>query len=171
MDLQSFFKERKFSPKEKTQLLKEALLNKNLTTKELIKYAKIAKAVDKGSCVEALEFASKISPSVVDNDVFKFLCDCLLDKAPRVQWESAKVIGNVAAHFQNQFNLCIPNLLINSEKGGTVVRWSAAFALAEIIKTKHISTLDLIPVVEAILLWEEKNSIRKIYDAALKKVK
>jgi hypothetical protein len=50
-----------------------------------------------------------------------------------------------------------------------VVRWSAAMALGEIIKFKTTVNKNLIPAVDGILKREEKNSIKKIYLAALKK--
>lgn len=156
--------------KEKTIKLSESILNNSIQAKEVIEYAKKAKAADKGTCVEAFEFASKQSPQIITKEVFEFICECLADKAPRVQWESAKVIGNVASLLQPNFKKCIPLLLTNSEQGGTVVRWSAAYALSEIIKTQHASTKDLVPVVKSIISREEKNSIRKIYEAALKKI-
>jgi hypothetical protein len=54
---------------------------------------------------------------------------------------------------------------------GTVVRWSTAFALGQIIKIKSSLNKELIPTAEAICEREEKNSIKKIYLEALKKVK
>lgn len=54
---------------------------------------------------------------------------------------------------------------------GTVVRWSAAFALGETIKLKLPLKKNLIPFAEEIALNEEKNSIKKIYQAAIKKAK
>jgi hypothetical protein len=51
------------------------------------------------------------------------------------------------------------------------VRWSAALALGEIIKMKTAINQELIPAIESICEQEEKNSIKKIYIAALKKAK
>jgi hypothetical protein len=51
------------------------------------------------------------------------------------------------------------------------VRWAAAFALGEIIKLKLPINQDLVPTIENIIEREEKNSIKKIYQAALKKIK
>jgi hypothetical protein len=81
------------------------------------------------------------------------------------------VIGNVARLFPENLETAINNLLVNTEHEGTVVRWAAAFALGEIIKTKAPISKGLIPAVEAICNREEKNSIRKFYVDALKKIK
>ena len=51
------------------------------------------------------------------------------------------------------------------------MRWSAAFALGQILKIKTQRNKDLIPVIESICQREEKNSIKNIYLDALKKVK
>jgi hypothetical protein len=93
-----------------------------------------------------------------------------LDKAPRVKWESAKVIGNIAYLYPDKLDKAIGNLLTNSEFSGTVVRWSAAFALGEIVKLKTKRNKDLIPAVEAIIRRDDDNAIKKIYQAALKKL-
>jgi HEAT repeat protein len=94
----------------------------------------------------------------------------LTEKAPRVKWESAKVIGNIAHLYPDKLDDAIKNLLTNTEYDGTVVRWSAAFALGQIIKLKTKRNKILIPAIEAICKREEQNSIGKIYLDALKKV-
>ena len=91
-------------------------------------------------------------------------------KAPRVKWESAKVIKNIAHLYPDKLDKAISNLLTNSEFSGTVVRWSAALALGEILKLKAKQKKDLVPAVEAILRREEDNGIQKIYQRALKAV-
>jgi len=50
------------------------------------------------------------------------------------------------------------------------VRWSAAFALGEIVKLKTRYNKTLVPAIEAICNSEEKNSIKKIYLDAVKKL-
>jgi HEAT repeat protein len=116
-----------------------------------------------------LEYATKINPSIATLDCLKFVSDTLTEKAPRVKWESAKVVGNIAHLFPTKLDTAIKNLLTNTEHAGTVVRWSAAFALGEIIKIKQKQTQELIPAIKAICEREEKNSIKKLYLAALKK--
>ena len=88
-----------------------------------------------------------------------------------IKWESAKVVGNVAHHYPEKLDEAIGNLLVNSEHAGTVVRWSAAYALSQIIKIKTSRNKELIPTIESICEREEKNSIKKIYLEALKKSK
>lgn len=56
---------------------------------------------------------------------------------PRVKWESAKVIGNIAKCFPDRLEQAIDNLLLNAANTGTVVRWATAYAVAEILKLKQ----------------------------------
>jgi len=56
-----------------------------------------------------------------------------------------------------------------AKDSGTVVRWSAAFALGQIIKLNTLRNKELIPAAEIIINREEKNSIKKIYTEAIKK--
>jgi HEAT repeat protein len=118
-----------------------------------------------------LEFATKQDPTIADEKCFNFVANALTAEEARVKWESAKVIGNVAHLFPQQLDEAIINLLANSEHPGTVVRWSAAFALGEILKLKTKHNKELLPAIESIINREEQNSIRKIYLEAIKKVK
>ena len=135
---------------------------------ELIDFAKNAKDPIKATCIEAIEFATKSKPEIVTISCIAFVSKALKEKAPRVKWESAKVIGNVAHLNSDKLDKAIKNLVLNSEHTGTVVRWSAAYALAQIIRIKTLQNKKLIPVIKSIYNREEKNSIKKIYADALK---
>lgn len=169
MDIEALFKDKTIKPKERTETISQWLLAGSLTTKELLEYASKAKDPVKATCIEAIEFASKQQPVVADISVLDFVTNSLTEKAPRIKWESAKVIGNIAHRYPAKLDAAISNLIINTEHDGTVVRWSAAYALGEIIKIKKDK--DLLTSVEAICDREEKNSIKKIYLSALKVAK
>lgn len=169
MGITELLNDKSLKPKEKNEMLSQWLLEKKTSTAELIAFAQTAKDSPKATCIEALEYATKINPSVADVACLEFVSQSLAEKAPRVKWESAKVIGNIAHLFPARLDKAITNLLVNTEHSGTVVRWAAAFALGEILKLKTRANQELLPAVEAICKREEKNSIRKIYQAALKK--
>lgn len=160
--------DKSIKPKEKTAALSQLLLDGSLSTDALIRFATAAKDPAKATCVEALEFATKEHPAIADKACLAFAVEALTSKASRVKWEAGKVIGNIAHLFPKQLDGAIKNLLVNTEDEGTVVRWSAAFALGEIAKLKTPINKTLLPALEAITKREEKNSIRKIYLAALK---
>ncbi len=117
-----------------------------------------------------MEFATRQKPDIADEKCLKYVSKKLTDQAPRVKWESAKVIGNIAHLYPTKLNTAVGNLLINSEYSGTVVRWAAAFALSEILKLKTKHNKDLLPAIEAISKREQDNAIKKKYLDALKKV-
>lgn len=171
MTLEELLRDTSKKPKQKTETICQWLIDGSLPLDELIAFASKQKDPNKATCIEAIEFASKKNPGLVDDAGFQFASECLAAKAPRIKWESAKVIGNVAYLFTNQLETAIQNLITNAGHEGTVVRWSAAFALGEIfaLKTGHNSWL--LPELEKICEKEEKNSIRKIYLDAFKKGK
>jgi len=170
MDFQELLNDKNIKPKEKTETLSQWILNNPTIMNDLIDFAKTSKDPVKATCIEAIEFATKSKPETASSACLYFVTKTLTEKAPRVKWESAKVVGNIAHLYPEQLDEAIKHLLINSEHEGTVVRWSAAFALGQIIKIKSSHNKDLIPAVESICKREEKNSIRKIYLDAIKKV-
>jgi hypothetical protein len=171
MKISDLLNDKTIKSKQKTELLAQYILEKKIKVDEVILTATEAKDPVKATCIEALEFASKQKPAIINSEAFQFLTRSLTSKAPRVKWESAKVIGNAAHLFTNQLDDAINNLLINTKDTGTVVQWSSAFALGEILKLKTKHNKKLIPALEKISENTEKNSIKKIYLEALKKIK
>lgn len=169
MNLEELFKDKLSKPKEKIEVISNWIKEKSLPTDELIAFAEKGKDPVKGSCIEALEFATKENPALADEAVFAFVTKSLAEKAGRIKWESAKVIGNTAHLFPSHLDTAITGLLVNAEDEGTVVRWSAAFALGEILKLKTNHNEKLLPAVHVLIEKEEKNSIKKIYLAAINK--
>jgi hypothetical protein len=169
MDLKELLTNTNLKPKERVEQLSTLLLNQMISVARLIEEAESMKDPLKASCIEALEHATEKKPEIADSRCLTFASSNLLAKAPRIKWESARVIGNIAHRFPEELELPVATLLVNTRHSGTVVRWSAAFALGRIIQLNLGLNKDLIPAVEAILNFEEKNSIKKIYLEALKK--
>ena len=170
MNIVTILSDKQLKAKPKVEAISKMLLEKKISVNDLMKVAKVSKDHEKGTCIESLEFATKTNPDIASSAVIDFVTETLTDEAPRVKWESAKVIGNIAHLYPNKLERAISNLLTNTEYSGTVVRWSAAFALGEIIKLKTTRNKDLVPAIEVILKREEDNAIKKIYQAALKKI-
>ena len=171
MKIEELLNDKSLKPKVKTETLSKWVADKKISTEDLIAFAQTAKDSPKATCIEALEFATKTNPSIANENCLKFVTQTLTEKAPRVKWESAKTVGNIAALFPTKLDKAISNLLTNSEHEGTVVRWSAAFALGEILKLNTKLNKELLPDIESIIKREEKNSIKKIYLDAIKKTK
>jgi hypothetical protein len=109
MTIDGLLKDKTKKAKEKTETISKWLLDGIMLTGELIAFA------EKATCIEAIEYATKQNPKLADERVFSFVTKTLTDKAPRVKWESAKVIGNIAHLFPMKLNKAIGNLLTNSE--------------------------------------------------------
>lgn len=171
MTLDELFNNKTIKPKVKTETISKWILDKSLPIDELIAFAEKQKDPAKATSIEAIEFATKQNPNIADETVLNFVTKTLTEKAPRIKWESAKVIGNIAHLYPTKLEKSISNLLENTKHEGTVVRWSSAYALGEILKLKTNHNTDLLPAIENICEREEKSSIKKIYIDAMKKSK
>lgn len=171
MTIGELLNEKTIKSKEKTETISKWLLERSLPVDELIAFAVKQKDPAKATCIEAIEYATKQRPDIADETVLSFVTEALAAKAPRIKWESAKVIGNIAHLFPEKLDRSIASLLANVEHEGTVVRWSVAFALSEILKLKTGDHAYLLSAIENSCEREEKNSIRKIYSDAIKRVK
>lgn len=170
MDTKSFFSDKTISAKQKTSKLAEIIANRQEILPELIHYASEAKDSDKGTILEALEYVSKENPKIITVEIFDFMMHQLHSKASRVKWEAAKVIGNSIDQHPEKVEEIIPDLLENTRDKSTVVRWSMAYALTEILKLRLSINKKLVPQILETMKKEEKNSILKIYQQALKQV-
>ena len=169
-DINAVLSDKQLRTKAKAEAISKMLEAGRFSLGDLLVVAKASKDSEKGTCLEAIEFATKSKPELASLDCLTFVSETLLDRAPRVRWESARVIGNIAHLYPGKLGKAIANLLNNSESPGTVVRWSAAFALGQIVKLRTRYNRDLIPAVEGIIRREPDNAIKKIYQAALKDV-
>ncbi len=166
--LQELFADKALKPKERTEQLARLVTDGTVEVEQLMLFAAKGKPPIKATCMESLEFATRQKPEIISAAVLDFVVSSLADKAPRTKWESAKVIGNTIHLFPGSVPAAVNALLANTEDTGTVVRWSAAFALGQVLKLKTPINNELVPAIEAIMAREEKNSIKKIYQAALK---
>ncbi len=170
MNIAELLQDKGTKAKGKTEILSQGLLGRQLSLADLIAYAASAQDPAKATCIEAIEFATRQDPNIGTSECLAFVSETLSSKAPRVKWESAKVIANIAHRFPEDLDLALTNLLTNTEHEGTVVRWSAATALGQILKLNSVRYPDLATALEAICAREEKGSIQKIYRDALRKV-
>lgn len=171
MTISELFADKTLKPKEKTEKLCQHLDAGDIKVSDLMAYADKAKDAEKATCIESLEYMTKKDAATIDLKVLEWVVTQLGAKAPRIKWESARVIGNTIALHPKVAEHAIPGLLDNANNDGTVVRWSAAYALGEILKLKLTINETLLPALTNIMDQEEKNSIKKIYAAAIKKSK
>jgi hypothetical protein len=163
MTIAQVFQDKSIKAKGRVSLIGEWLQNGDLPMDELIAFAETQKATDKATCIEAIEYATKKVPAIADEYLLIYVTKALKDDEPRVKWESAKVIGNIAGLFTTQLDKPIKNLLLNAGHNGTVVRWATAYALAEILKLNTESNKKLLPKIESLSEKEEDNGVKKKY--------
>jgi HEAT repeat protein len=171
MTLEELLADKTKKAKEKVEEISNWLLDGSLPIDELIVFAERARDLEKGTCIEAIEFATRQNAKIADENVFIFVTKTLTETAPRVKWESAKVVGNIAKLFPTKLAKPIDSLLINTKDNGTVVRWATAFALGEILKQKTKHNKDLLPILETICENEQDHAIKKKYSEAIRKIK
>ena len=171
MTIQELLKDKTKKAKEKTETISNWLLDGSMPTDELIVFAENSKDSEKATCIEAFEYATQKSPEIADESVLEFATKMLEENAPRVKWESAKVIANIANRFPEKLDVPIRKLLANSNYDGTVVRWATAYALGEILKLKTKHNESLMPKMELLCERETENGVKKKYLDAIKKTK
>lgn len=159
----------KKKPKEIVELLAKKLKNDKKLITELIQCFENGTTAEKGHCMEAIEYVTKEDPEFAQN-YLDFVIEHINDKAPRVKWETARIIGNVAQRFPDKVKEAVPKILENTKDKGTVVRWSAAFALTEIAKSSLEMQKKLVPEFKKILGREDNKGVRNIYLKCLKDV-
>jgi len=171
MTIQELFQNKSVKAKAKVAQIGEWLIEGTIHSDELLAFAEKQNATIKASCIEAIEYATKKNPTIADENVFLFVTGSLKEDEPRIKWESAKVLGNIAYLFQSHLNAAISNLRANSNHNGTVVRWATALALGEIIKLNTEHNKKLLPAIETLSEKEVDNGVKKKYLDALKIVK
>ena len=157
----------KLKPKEKTAKLADALKADPKAMDELQALWKTAKDPDKGTLLSAITLIETENPAFV-GDHLDFVIAQIGHKAPRVKWESSETVGHASKVFPDKVMTAIPALLANTSFDGTVVRWSAAFALSEIVKNVPASRDELVPKIKTILEHETQHGIQVVYQKVLK---
>ena len=171
MTIEQVFGDKTIKAKGKVSTLGEWLINNQLPMEELLAFADKQKATDKATFIEAIEYATKKAPAIADENVLAYVTKALKEDEPRVKWESAKVIGNIAKLFPAQLSQPTKYLLANAENNGTVVRWATAYALGEIVKLKTELNKTLLSKLDTLYHKEEDNGVKEKYFDAIKKSK
>lgn len=159
------------SRKNSKQLLFEisqALLKDPKLTNQIKQGLSAGNKMEKAVLMESLEFASKEDPSIVEDMLDTIVGYMNYKDSPRVRWEAARVIANISQRYPEKAAKAMDKLLINTKDSGTVVRWSAAFALGEIAKYNLKVRANLIPKIDTILKKEQNNGVKNVYLKALK---
>jgi hypothetical protein len=168
MDLKQLFADKTLKPKQKTEVLAMAIQKNEISLNDLLVFATSSKDVNKATCIEAVEITTEKNPELVNEKFFDFALSEIASDSPRVKWEATRVIVNTIHLFPKKQKITIHELMKNTTYDGTVVRWSTAYAFASILKTGSEESKAIIPELKKVVNNEEKNSIKKIYEKALK---
>lgn len=159
---------KEWKAKEKTAWLAESLLDGQADMAEVLEFAVAAKEPDIANCMEACEYATSRNAELATPELLGFATRHLGAKAPRLRWESGKVIGNIARLYPDRLEPAVAGLRENAKHEGAVVRWSAAYALTQILQLPLYRDNDLFrTMLGEIRDTEEKDSIKKLYAKAL----
>jgi hypothetical protein len=167
MDLLEAIRKSGKKSKELNTFVAKLIFDQKLSGKDFTAALASGNDSERGTCLEALEFATQKNPEIAKQYLPEIISS-LTDKAPRVKWEAARVIGNIAGKFPAEAAKAVNNLFANTNDKGTVVRWSAAFALGEILKSSKDKSL--LNKIEALSKKETNNGVKNVYLKALKLV-
>jgi len=160
----------KIKPKEKQTKLVEAVVSGKVSVKEFMAFFESAKDTDKGTCADVMKHVSA-QKSALLSPYIDTLIEYVIFELPRVKWGVPEAIGNMAKDYPDKVAKAIPNLLKNTTDdkiNTTVIKWCAAFALAEIAKHNPKTRKQLVPIFEKIIKKEQNNGIKNVYVKALK---
>ncbi len=154
-------------PKEKVSLLATKVKKDKKLLDELVEYFEAGSVADKGNCIEVMEYVSQDRPELIITYI-DFIIKNLDYNAPKLKWETARVIGSLASKYPDKVEKSTKKLFLNTKDKGTVVRWSAAFALTEIAKSNMKLKKELVNRFNQIVKEESNNGVKNVYLKALK---
>ena len=165
---EDIFEDHSMTAKQKVELLSQILKDGELQLDQLIVFCENATEKDQAVCMEAFERLSQNRPEAIPESAFSLAVSSLRKKHPGLKRESARVIANTAQLHKDKLEEATVNLLDNTDHSGTVVRWSAALALSAIVRIDSKGKTELVEAIRSLERNEEKNSIKNIYQKALK---
>jgi len=160
----------KMKHKEQVTLLTGLAKNDPAALEQLFDYLQTGSAVEKGTAAEVMKFVSKEDPALMLPYV-DALIEHITDKVPRVRWGCPESLGNMAQNYPDPVGRAVPDLLANLKDPSTVVRWCAAYALAEIARHNLEKQPELTGLFQQFIETEPNNGVRNVYIIALKEIK
>ena len=171
MGLDEILKSKSIKENERTEILVELITEKSKVLESI--YNNLDELPEKtiASVIEAIEKANKTANIDLEERWFDFALIKLKSSSSRLVWESAQLIGNLIHNFPNRAIEAFESLLTLSTHSGTVVRWSAAFAISEIAPYIESNKQFWRNKLETAMTQESKRSILKHYINALHKIR
>lgn len=162
MDILKEIKGSKKKPKELVVFLAAEAKKDKKTLAGVADGLKKGSPVEKGVCAEVLEYVSRDDPDSAAPFIGT-VAEYINFDAPKVKWETSRIIANLAPKFAYELEKAVPKLLINTKDKGTVVRWSAALALTEIAKKNQKIANSLLPTFVELSKKDKNSGVKNIY--------
>lgn len=159
-------------PKEKQTKLVQLVCKQKITAKGFIDYFVSASSTDKGTCADVMKHVSASNPEILAPYI-DILLGYINYDLPRVKWGIPEAIGNMSKGYPEKAARAIPYLLKNTvgdKANTTVIKWCAAYALAEIAKNNPETRKQLLPLFEEIIKSEENSGVKNVYLKAIKTI-
>ena len=153
-------------PKEKVQLLVKQGKNRSDFFSEIADCCQGAADADRAICLAAVNQITKEDPEFVKNHL-DFIISQLDSRSAQVKLEAGDIIGRAARTSPDQAALAIPRLMQIIGSDASIVRESAAYALAEIAKCNKDTRKELIKFFKSEAKKEKISSVRNLYLDAL----
>ena len=159
----------KGKPKELVALLTNSVKQDQALFAQLVDCLRNGSDVEKGTCADIIKNVTKDEPGIALPYIDEMI-EYINYRAPRVKWGIPESIGNIAKAFPDRVVAAIPKLLENTKDESTVVRWCAAYALSEIIKSNEEIRDELVPRIEEMLNREKNTGVRNVYLKVMKTI-
>lgn len=153
--------------KEKVSLMVDKAKGNVAFLAQVVELLRTGSDVERGTAAEVFKFVSSDAPLMM----FPYI-DVLIEyidyKAPRVRWGCPEALGNLARQYPAEVERAIPKLLGNLEDKSTVVRWCAAYALAEITRHNANKREELLAIIKGLIKREANNGVKNVYVKVVK---
>lgn len=171
MDIISALNDKAFKSTEKRKEIITALRENVLTGDTLESLCNSLNEKQLTLVMEAVEEITREASGHIELNYLTLANRHISAKNNSLRREAARVIGNLAARFPDQMADIIPRLLENTKNSGTVIRWSGAYALAQIVSLPQYAVTPLYDTLTALYESEADNGVKKQYLVGLKKAK
>jgi len=119
--------------------------------------------------LEAIEEVSNKKMKILGEDYLRFAERFINSESNTCKREASRIVGNLCASFPKSLEESIALLMTNTKDEGTVVRWSAAYALSRIILIPDYAMSDLYDTILSLEAEEMESGVKSQYTKALKK--
>ncbi len=169
MDLLTALDSKNMKPTERRSEIVQAIESGNIHIDEIIKVAENIDHKKLATVLEAMEEVTRNKPNIATIEWLLFAQNYINSPSGSLKREASRIVGNIAAFFEDDLDFSIRSLLNNTTNEGTVIRWGSAYALSRIIVLPKFANSELFDKITAVCENETENGVKNQYIKALKK--